>query len=490
MFMANPDTAKGPSIVARHADDFPMEVLPHTVRQMVEELAHLAMVPPALPACQALGVLSAALGTGVAIPSDCEPTTFGNIYVVVGAEGSSGKSLDFKPLMKPLYEYEEGLRAQEQSVHYQRKAELLRLKAALKRVGAGKEASLTNEAIAELIKRKEGIESALKRRPKIVCEDVTREKLQVLLAQNDEHMFSASVDAREVIEAVLHGRGENPYIKAWSGDPVDVDRISRAEVPLKAPRMALLWCPQPDLVLGMFAKRILTLNGFLPRCLPFMVKCTPTPVGQGTRRIDPRTQAGWCDLVRGLCESYHAKKGVPYILQPSPLVLHLLVDYRNEIIERRGGELADVGPYAARWAEQAWRLVVVLHAAEHGPKAHQKRVPLRTAKAAIRLMECFSGQQLALLRQTRAHEKTEVEEAVLGLVAAKREITVRDAQLGALRSCRADEARRILDQLVTARKLDCRVERPARGGHEMKFYFVRCDGRDTCDARWAGGRAR
>jgi hypothetical protein len=59
------------------------------------------------------------------------------------------------------------------------------------------------------------------------------------------------------------------------------------------------------------------------------------------------------------------------------------------------------------------------------------------------------------------------------MLAAKGEITVRDVQRGALRSLSAAEARHILEQLVAAGKLDCRIERPApeRGGHEVKYYF-------------------
>jgi hypothetical protein len=471
MFMAIGDAIKAPSSVATVADDFPIAVLPPTVRQMVEELAHVAAVPCALPACQALGIMSAALGAGLAIPSDREPTTFGNLYIIAAAESGTGKSLVFKPLMQPVFEHQEGLRAKTQSVHYALKAQLLLLKGTLKRVEAGKELFITDDMIAGLIKRKEEIETALKRRPKTVCEDVTREKLQVLLAQNDERIFSASADARQVIHAVLNGKGENPYIKSWSGDPVDVDRISRDAVPLKAPRMALLWCPQPDLMLEMFAKRILTDSGFLPRCLPFMVECRPMPVGQRTRRVRRQTQKRWHDLVLGLYETYFAKTSDPYILKPSKLVQPVMVDYYNDIIQRRGSDLADISPYASRWAEEAWRLLVVLHAAKHGPKAHEKCVLLSTANDAIRLMECFSRQQLDLLRQTRAHARTEVEHTVFQMVAAKNEITVREAQLGPMRSYRADEVRLVLDQLVGAGKLDCRAAKPERGGHEKKVYF-------------------
>lgn len=466
------------------ADCFPMNVLPQTVRQMVEEVADVATVPMALPACQALAIVSAALGAGLAIPSDRERQTFGNIYLVLAAESGAGKSVTFKQLMAPVYAYQHELQSASQARHYGLKAELLRLKGTLRRVESGKE-PVDAEVLPGLIRRKEAIEAELKHMPKIVCEDISREKLQVLLAQNDERMFSASADARQVIQAVLHGKGDNPYLKSWSGDPVDVDRISRDAVPLKAPRMALLWLPQPDLVAEMFAKRILTENGFLPRVLPSVVDCAPALIGNRTRRVSPKTEKDWSDLVCKLFQQYHVKSRDPFLLRPDAKLQRLLITYYNSVVERRRDELADVGRFAARWAEQAWRLTVVLHAASHGANAHAQVVQARTAQNAISLMEFFSEQQLELLRRTRAHRRTEAVEAVFNLLASKAEITVRDMMREHIKD-NANDARALLEQLVRDGKLVARDHTPERGGHPTRKYR-RCD---SCDARQTGARAQ
>jgi hypothetical protein len=301
----------------------------------------------------------------------------------------------------------------------------------------------------------------------------------VLLAQNDERIFSASADARQVIQAVLHGKGDNPYLKSWSGDPVDVDRISRDAVPLKAPRMALLWLPQPDLMTDMFARRILIDNGFLPRVLPCVVEYAPMLIGIRTRRVAPATEKNWSDLVRGLFETYHARQGAPFVLRREAKVQPLLINYYNSVVERRRSELADVGPFAARWAEQAWRLVVVLHAARYAGDAHNNAVQAQTAEDAISLMDFFSGQQLELLRRTRAHAKTEAAEAVFEMLAARNEITARDAQREHIADS-AGEAHALLEQMVRAGKLVFHDHKPEGGGHPTRLYR-RCDDRDSCD---------
>ena len=237
---------------------------------------------------------------------------------------------------------------------------------------SGKEL-VTEDVLPGLIRRKEEIEAELTRRPKIVCEDVTREKLQVLLAQNYERILSASAEARQVIQAVLNGRGDNPYLKAWSGDPVDVDRISRDAVPLKAPRMALLWLPQPDLLTEMFTRRILTNNGFLPRVLPCVVDYAPVLLSTRTRRVAFQTEKNWGDLVRGLFERTTPRRALRSPCGARPRSRPCSSAHYNSVVERRRGELADVGPFAARWAEQGWRLVIVLHAATWGGSAPRGR---------------------------------------------------------------------------------------------------------------------
>jgi hypothetical protein len=474
--MAMPD-ASGKRVTSVD-DSFPINVLPPILRQMVEEVADVATVPLALPACEALGIVSATLGSGLAIPSDREHKTFGNLYLIPAAESGSGKSVTFKSMMAPVYEYQDKLRADVQKMRYQLKAELLSLEGTLKRVKSEKQC-MENDEVAKLYHRIEDIKMELQKWPKIVCEDVTQAKLQVLLAANNERIFSASADARQVIQAVLNGKGDNPYLKAWSGDPTDVDRITRDAVPLREPRIVILWCPQPDLLMAMFSKRTLTDNGFLPRVLPCLVDAAPMLIGTKTRRVSDKTEKEWHALVSGLFTTYHANQGEPFVLKRSTKVQPVLVEYYNDIVERRQSELADVGPFAARWAEQAWRMLIVLHAGTYGTDATKMVVQSATAENAIVLMEFFSEQQLSLLRRSRAHAKTEVEQAIFDALATRTEISVREVQLGALRSLNAETIRKVLEQLVAAGKLCSRVQKTEGGGRDVISYSRRCDNRDN-----------
>jgi hypothetical protein len=438
------------------------------MREMSKETGKVALVSVALPACAALATVSASLGRGLAIPSDCKPKTYGNLYIVAGAESGSGKSLVFHEVLAPVVTYEGALQAEAKAARPKLEADLFNLDAYLRAVKLGK-VWLDDATLAALLQQKKHIEMELRKQPRVISEDVTPPKQQVLLSQNNEVMFSASAEARHVMQAVQREKDDNPYLKAWSGDPTEVDRISRDSVSLKEPRMALLWLPQPDVMLKMFNRCVLTDNGFLPRVLPYLMDYSPVEIGYKTRRVSPETKKDWSALVRGLFETYHAKQGKPFILKRHKQVQRILIDYRNSVIKRTRSELADARPHALRWAEQAWRVTVVLHAGRHGANAHNEIVKPSTAEDALSLIDFFSRQQLALMSSRLDRAKTENEVRILNKLLVEKELTARDF-VNAHVMPSADEARALLEQMVTDGKLDYRDQRPQRGGVPTRYY--------------------
>jgi hypothetical protein len=123
----------------------------------------------------------------------------------------------------------------------------------------------------------------------------------------------------------------------------------------------------------------------------------------------------------------------------------MMRDYANEIVRRRkrDGDLADVSIYAARWAENAWRLAEVLHAALHGGDAWRETLSADTADKAVRLMRWFSAQQLRILaagREDRQMKRLERLREVLALKPDKAE-TLRNLERN--HALDADEVQRL-----------------------------------------------
>jgi hypothetical protein len=468
MFMDN-ISGGSHSNVASVADTFPISALPPIMRSIAQETADLLSVPVALPACAALATSSAALGQGLAIKSNIGQLSFGNLFIVAAATSGAGKSASFREILFPIFEYQTFLRIQARQECRALRAELFELNKKLNDVRTGK-VVLGDEELPSLLDQKQTITKVLTQKgPAIVCEDITPQAMLVLLGRNREVIFSASPDAKNCIQVLSRDRQDSPYIKAWSGDPVEVTRVTREAVSLCGPRMTLLWLPQTDVVREMFTRRVLTRNGFLPRVLPCVLESLQKQSSYEMREISQITKDAWNDLIIGLLKKYHASHGKPHVLKQSDKLRNALIEYSNSIVNRMEHDLVNVREFAHRWAEQAWRLTVVLHAAKHGTNAEAEVVQSSTGKEAISLMEFFGNQQLELLRMDLDCARIDQECKVMQKLMGEREMTARDFVHSRVCADRV-EAKSLLDKMHADGRLAIREHRPERGGVPTRYY--------------------
>ena len=108
------------------------------------------------------------------------------------------------------------------------------------------------------------------REPCTITEDVTEEKLGLLLYDNGEQLFSLSPDAGKALQN-LEGRysndknpDDNLYVKARSGDHHTVARVGRSSVHLKEPIMSLFWLTQPAKLARLLGNEDFSMEAFYP----------------------------------------------------------------------------------------------------------------------------------------------------------------------------------------------------------------------------------
>jgi hypothetical protein len=316
--------------------------------------------------------------------------------------------------------------------------------------------------------------------PCIIGQDVTTERLAGLLSENREVVFSASADARKLVDNLL-GRynpgkttDESLYLTAYSGDHVRVDRQGRDSVILNTPCLSLCWFIQPDLLLKMFDEESLSASGFLPRLLICQTKAAPRRIEGEAQILSESVCAGWMQLIGDLLANFHAADK-PYTVTPSPEALGVLNDYHNRIVDRRADDLADVGAFAARYAENAWRVAVLLHAVEWGSEASQARLSKETASNAVRIVEWFASSQLAILAKGRHAAAAKVADEVLELLEHNRErkgldsITARDVHRARI-TATPDAAKALLARMEAEGLLCAEEITPPRGGKSMRIY--------------------
>ncbi len=160
------------------------------------------------------------------------------------------------------------------------------------------------------------------------------------------------------------------------------------------------------------------------------------------------------------------------LINPTTEAHARLVAYHNEIVDRRRGDLHDLTSYAARWAEQAWRLAVVPHAALHGAQAHLHPLSDETAANAIRLAQWFAGQQLDTLARGRRQAAQKKEDEVLELLREQQQrrgvdyLTARDIHRARIVTT-AESAIGLLERMEADGLLASHEHRPANGGRTV-----------------------
>jgi Protein of unknown function (DUF3987) len=426
--------------------------------------------------------VSAAIGRGLEVKSGANRVTRGNLYILGSAESGSGKSETFRHLAKPFLEFEtarvedwkDEIRPELLAEAKVLEAEIANLTKLAAKANDTTERENSRTQLKEKLAAQDKLATKL-RTPVLSCEDVTGEKLAVLLAHNGEQWASLSADAVAIVNILL-GRynkldrtDEGIYLKAFTGDRCKVDRQTRESILLESPSLAVLWFTQPDKLESLLAERSLSDGGLIPRLLACHTHSEAQEIVQDAPEIPEDVENTYGELVRDLIETYRLADK-PFTIAPTAEALQAMNTHYNAIVKRRRGDLRDVTIYAARWNEQAWRIAVVLHAAQHGALAHEKSLELDTAKRAIELASWFAMQQLEILSASREKARRQIWDEVLSLLADKPQ-GIRASDVYRARIVRnADQAHAMLAAMESESELSGRDEQPETGGHVTRIF--------------------
>ncbi len=479
-------TANG---VAKSGDDteekiapFPLQHLPPVARDMAAEIARTERTPEILAGCCVLGILSASIGAGLQVKNGPSRFARANLYILASAESSSGKSETFRHAAEPFLAYEKKMLEHWQAEIWpglQAEAEMLESEIAKLKKDAikGKSGMAREETRAAMQAKKKALADVNKKLnpPRLYCENVTSEKLAVMLQQNQEQIASVSVDAKEVVDNLLGKYCKNDrtddgvLVKAWSGDNCRVDRLGREPVSLQRPCAAALWFTQPDKLETLLGKTELTEGGMIPRLLVCHTRAMPRPIVDGAEGIPAETVNAWAALVGSLIDTFRMA-GEAFTIEPTPEARRMMDGHYNQIVERRLGELRDVTTFAGRWNEQAWRIAVCLHAGLHGEDAGARMLAADTAASAIAIADWFAGEQLRILDSGRhAARRAQCDEVLELLADNPQGITAREVHRARIVGSAA-EAHALLARMESDGELIHAESRPQGGGHVTLIY--------------------
>jgi hypothetical protein len=266
--------AQKPNGKAPHVDDwgvpepldaaslppFPVDAFPAWLRDWVSAEASFCQVPIDLPASVAIATVSLAAARAYQVQVRAGWTEPMNIWTLTGLPPGERKSPVFTEGTAPVYEFcaaeAERLAPTIKDRDRERRVIAEQIKgaecaAAKGRPYNGREALAEAHELDALLSGKPEI-----RAPKLIADDCTAEALAKVLAENYESMalFSSEGGPFEVL-AGRYSDGPNLelHLKAHSGDPHIVDRISRAPIVLRSPLLVVCMTVQPVVIHGLAA---------------------------------------------------------------------------------------------------------------------------------------------------------------------------------------------------------------------------------------------
>jgi replicative DNA helicase len=383
---------------------FPTDALPNDIAAMVRAVSEATQTDPAMAATSALSALSACTGGHAEIEIRSgwrEPLC---LYTATIAAPGERKSAVQMFMTRPVNDVERRLVADgaaERMAAEQRKqvatkaVEQQRNRAAL---AEGDEAQ--REAFDQVIgaaQIADGIE--VPPIPRLLADDCTPEAAASLLAEQGGTL--AIISAEGGIFDIIAGRYSSKavpnmdlWLKAYSGDPLRVDRKGRPPEQIPRPALTLGLMIQPAVLGAVAANQQFRGRGFLARIL------FARPVSKVGHRTTPSTPvdpevertygATVCDLVRSM-RGWLGDPPVLTLTEDAQQEFHR-IEAAVEPTLGEGGELASLADWGAKFVGAVARITGMLHLAEHGPdRGPRQPVSAQTVLAAGRIGQYYKA---------------------------------------------------------------------------------------------------
>jgi hypothetical protein len=407
---------------------------------MVRDTARQTSNPEALCAAIGIGTASASIGGGYRVRSGEGRETPANLFILSFAESGTGKGQAFGVMSKPMND-KIGEMMEEWKLEARPRL-MADLEAANAGLDLGRKAlkstsgpadAAAGETVRDAIKRQDEAIAALARSPTINIGNATAEAIVEALANAPgEAGAILSAEGRDIVDNLL-GRYSKPgssdeaiFLQAYSGDMVVHTRKGKPALILSAPCLSLCVAAQPDIWERMSSEPRLMESGFLARCLIFDAKAKASR--PSIHRIPDRVKNQWADTIRTLIDIRQV--GEPAIVVPSQEAIEILYRIADHAADMRddGGGWTWCRPFAARLAENAWRLALIFHAIEHPGDAARHVLAATTTTNAVTVANWFFAETLALLAPARSKKHTARMDRLIGLFHDRRttSISIRD----------------------------------------------------------------
>lgn len=385
-YFENIDTSKLPV--------FNTSWLPYDFQKFADALAECLQISPDMSGVPVLIIASSAIQKKYQVnpkPGWHEPL---NLYAAIVAEPSERKSQTQRAVTNPVYmfEREENERIEPEISQFETKKNLLegRIKYLTGQIVRGKKRNEVQEAdLMELKRELDDLQEVSTLR--LIADDTTSEALVRLLKQNNERMSIISSEGGifQIMAGLYNNDKSNIdiYLKAYSGDPVSVDRKISGSDSLQHPALTVLLFVQNSIINEIMDNKEFRGRGLLARFLYVFPKSL---IGNRKYLVDDIPE--WISdnyemAVRRLLEI--AIPTNPGIIKYTDGAFKLAESFFYEIEKQLPDNLEEIKDWAGKFHGQTMRIAGVLHCMEHFEKSDQVLLNENTMRNAIEMGRYF-----------------------------------------------------------------------------------------------------
>ena len=351
------------------------ETLPGILRAFPQAVAEAIQVPYELALINALGAVAVAAQRKFKVvvkPGYAESI---NIYALCALPPGERKSSTVEACKRPLVEWQAAKRLEMRDAIRDAESERKTMEKAIEG-RRNKAASCNDETRVDLIEEIKRMERELPEvpvSPRLLVDDATPEALASLLETQDERI--GMLEAEGGFFDTLAGRYSSGVpnldliLKAWGGEPAQVDRKGRDAIFLRNPHITLVISPQPEIVQGMAAKPGFRGRGVVGRFLFLLPQSRLGGRDQDSTPVPATLAHSWSSTIFRLLdmpwatgpEGEKAAHGIG--LTADALELWRRFASMVEAGLLPGGEFEFMTDWAGKFPGQAIRLAGLIHVA-------------------------------------------------------------------------------------------------------------------------------
>lgn len=367
---------------------FPTESLPYPLNEWVITVSESTETPVDMAAVCALAVLSCAVqGKFVIAPKShyIEPL---NLYFLIIANSGERKSAIVRLMTQPIYQYE---RKENERRCLQMESDQLKLNTMKKQIETLEREGNTEDA-AKVRYQYRSLEQHQTKSLRLIADDITPEAMTSLLANNNGVLSIITTEGG--IFDTLAGRYSNTIsidtvLKAYSGDPIRVDRKGREGEVINNPTLTMLLSAQDNVLVEIMKNEAFKSRGLTARILYSRPKSKMGNRSYDTPEIDTDLELAYKQLITKLLEIPYPSNSVLPSIHLSPSAKDKVKHFHDWLEPKLVDGLEHMDGWGAKLLGNMLRLAGILHCAKNPKEPDQIALSAETAQQAITISKYF-----------------------------------------------------------------------------------------------------